>query len=184
MPDLPVAPPMPAGIAALPRDARGYPIPFTVFVDADGTPDFRVIDQEKLVACARERRCGLCGDPLGYWIAFVGGPVSHANREFADAPMHRECASYAMAVCPFLALRRAHRSGREVTVTGAVVVEDAASVVDRPERMGMFVTRRYEVRRSGHQIHFRAAPFKEAVWFTGGDHAPRPTPPAQEGGAR
>lgn len=35
----------PERIGRRPRDARGYPIPYSVMYGADGKPDFRVIDR-------------------------------------------------------------------------------------------------------------------------------------------
>lgn len=102
--------PMPPGIAKLPRDPRGYPIFFTAAKKADGSPEFRVSDPIKRYQAMAERRCGLCGAPLGYWIVFIGGPKALENRIFSDPPMHEECATYAAKVCPYLAIREAERT--------------------------------------------------------------------------
>jgi hypothetical protein len=49
----------------------------------------------------------LCGEKLCETVFFVGGCGSalHPNGGYVDPPMHKECATYALEVCPFLALR-------------------------------------------------------------------------------
>jgi hypothetical protein len=94
--------PMPKRIAELPRDPeRGYPIPFFVSI-IDGKADFRVVDGPKVLVCIRQRRCWICGQPLGRYLAFVIGPMCAVNGISAEPPMHRDCALYSVAVCPFL----------------------------------------------------------------------------------
>lgn len=88
------------------RDKRGLPIPFIVFRDADNTPHFTVNDNTALTLCLTDKRCGLCGTPfqLGkMW--FIGGPGAafHENGLFIDAPVHHQCGTFAMKVCPFIA---------------------------------------------------------------------------------
>lgn len=77
--------PMPARIARLPRDQRGYPIPVNV-LNSKGVLDFRATDPAKMARIIEQRCCALCGEPLGARMAFVGGPKSMASRYFTDAP--------------------------------------------------------------------------------------------------
>lgn len=89
---------IPARLDGLPKHG-GLPITFVTFVGPDGLPDFKVTDHHKRLRCASDRLCGLCGDPLGYWIAFIGGPLCVSKRLWYDPPMHRDCAEYAFEVC-------------------------------------------------------------------------------------
>jgi hypothetical protein len=97
---------MPDRIARLPRDIRGYPIPFNVLRADDGTPFFTVNDDRTHLRCIREGLCPLCGERLGKWKWFVGGPKSAFDPHgwYFDLPGHHECERYALAVCPYLAM--------------------------------------------------------------------------------
>lgn len=101
-------PPMPPRIAQLPRDSRGYPIPWNVLRRASGEragePIFTVNDDRRAFRALRERLCPICGGPLGRWQWFTGGPRSAFDEHgwYLDLPGHRECAEYALAVCPYL----------------------------------------------------------------------------------
>lgn len=98
---------IPERMAALPRDARGFPVPYVVLRDADGTPHFVVNDSELMLRCATMRLCGICGSALEQVVWFIGGVRNafHRNGGYNDPPMHDECAHYALQVCPFLAVR-------------------------------------------------------------------------------
>jgi hypothetical protein len=102
---------------ALPRDGRGYPIPAVVYRDTSGHAHFTVNDDRLVDQALREDRCPTCWGRLtrGRW--FVGGPMSalHPDGVFADPPMHRACAIYALRVCPYMAAPRYARS-REAAV--------------------------------------------------------------------
>lgn len=95
---------IPESLARRPRDSRGYPITWVTYIAPDGTPDFRVIDHARVAESMERKLCGLCGEPLTYYIAFIGGPMSVEHRLYSDPPMHVECAEYAMKTCPFLAI--------------------------------------------------------------------------------
>lgn len=127
---------MPARIAALDRDARGYPKPFGTMPD-----DFRVINMANWARAVRDRLCGICGHGIGVHIAFVGGPGSIKHRTFTDLGMHRECAEYALAVCPFLAMPTSFSYAR-TKGEGTTTLEDVSDV--RPDKFGLGVTKTYE----------------------------------------
>lgn len=99
--------PIPALLQGNKRDKRGYPIPYIVYRDRKGKPQFTVNDAKLVRRCLFHNRCGLCGQKMGDVIYFVGGPAAafHENGAFIDPPMHRECAEYALQVCPFIAMR-------------------------------------------------------------------------------
>src|SRR5215510_6532762 len=80
--------PVPPRLAQLPRDFRGYVIPFfTAWLHngravrrGTGEPDFRIVDPSAFAACVRYSICWLCGQPLGRHRAFVLGPMCVITR--------------------------------------------------------------------------------------------------------
>jgi len=173
---------IPVWLKHRPVDPRGYPIPFTAYVSPDGTPDFRVLDEEKRQDVVRRRLCGLCGFPLAYWIWFIGGDQSFSTRMFNDPAMHEECARYALEVCPFLVRPNARYRKPPEELAGVEVWThpEAISSSERPKRIGLGRTRQYEariVRVSDHTTKGRptgtllihAAKFKAIEWFGGED---------------
>ena len=59
----------------------------------------------------REKRCWVCGDPLGVHLTFPIGPMCALNRTISEPPSHHECASWSARNCPFLS--RPHMVRRE-----------------------------------------------------------------------
>lgn len=158
---------VPARVKSLPVDERGYPVPHTVQWVA-GKPDFRVIDPQKWTKAVQLRRCGMCGEPLGARMAFVGGPLSMRNRLFYDLPMHRECATYALQVCPFLA---APKFGYSQAGAGMSVHSGVSG--ERPARFGLGITKSFAVRRmpSGELV-LQAGEFEVVTWWKDGQQTP------------
>jgi len=97
--------PVPATMKDRPRDPRGYPIPWNVLVDSTGKAHFTINDESLRAMAIRERLCPICGVRLWRGLWFVGGPGSalHQHGAYIDPPMHKECATYALRVCPYLA---------------------------------------------------------------------------------
>lgn len=97
---------LPARIAALERDHRGYPIPYIVLRDAEGKAIFAVNDIERTWQAVDDNLCHICGQQLEAQPWFVGGPGSaFANGDdgiYNDGPMHHECLHFALKVCPHL----------------------------------------------------------------------------------
>jgi hypothetical protein len=123
---------IPRRLRQRPRDRNGYPIPYVVLIKADGLPDFRASEPARWMACVEGRRCQLCGQSLtaGGW--FIGGPPCEQSRRFLDPPMHHECGQYALQVCPFLAIPKAHYSDieRRPVLPGRVQVYNG----EKPDR--------------------------------------------------
>ena len=92
---------MPDRIAALPTNHAGYPVPWFV-AWVDGKPDFRLMDEEKIILALLDRRCWICGNDMGRVQTYVVGPMCAVNRISAEPPSHTECAVYAARVCPFI----------------------------------------------------------------------------------
>lgn len=100
---------MPASIAALPRDERGYPCPWFISW-IDGKPEFRIADGRKLARAVRERLCWVCGQPLDpQQHVFVIGPMCAVNQTSAEPPSHAACAEFSVQACPFLTKPQAQR---------------------------------------------------------------------------
>src|SRR5262252_8544983 len=89
-------------ILALPRDHRGFVIPWFVQIDKDGTPDFRCIGVGKWERAIKHKRCWVCGEPLGVNMTFVIGPMCAVNRVTSEPGNHLQCAEFAARNCPFL----------------------------------------------------------------------------------
>lgn len=100
--------PIPDRMSHLDRDHRGYPIPWIVFRDSSGRAHFTVNNDTMTARCRDEDRCSICGTKLFRARWFVGGPGSafHEHGAYIDPPMHYECATYALQVCPHLAAPR------------------------------------------------------------------------------
>jgi len=87
----PGTPDMPHRLAARPRDARrGLPVP-PVNLHPDphsATPlvDFTTINITASTELATGRRCSLCGNNIGYWVAFFNGARAAELMLYADPP--------------------------------------------------------------------------------------------------
>ncbi|WP_328366639.1 hypothetical protein [Micromonospora zamorensis] len=141
-------PDIPPSLAARPHDARrGLPIP-PVNIHPDPTGggshvDFTTINTTTSTRLAVERRCSLCGEPMGYWVAFLGGSRAAELMRYADPPGHPECMSAALSLCPHLALGR-HRRAR-ADRPGAGIIPPG-SHGDKPDRYLLGITRAYRTR--------------------------------------
>lgn len=129
---------LPDSLAARPRDRRGLPVPWVNETPA-GDPDFAVIQAERSLRCARERRCGVCGEPLTYWIAFLGGQASAESRAYVDPPMHEPCAEASTRLCPHMSRQAPHRSAKVAKRDD--VITPNGFVEAKPPEFWMYVTR-------------------------------------------
>jgi hypothetical protein len=162
-------PPLPKHLLGRPRDDRGYPIPHTVMIRPDGKPDFRIIDQEKAGAAGKARRCTLCGQPMGRFVAFVGGPLCHQYRHFADGPMHRDCALFAVQTCPHIVLPKAqYREGDKVAGAGMTLQPIEWVDPDKPDLFMVATTTRYEIKVDQGHLLYAAAPWESVTWWREG----------------
>lgn len=100
---------IPVFLNHLKLDERGYPIPFFVPMDK-GKPNFRYMDYTKLEQAITGHLCHICGKKLHKdYCYFISGPLGLTNQVSSDAAMHRECAQYALKVCPHMLHRQAER---------------------------------------------------------------------------
>lgn len=161
--------PVPPRLSRRPKDERGYPIPALVFIDDAGKPDFRITDHAKWLRACAQRTCALCGEPMGRHLAFVGGPLSHRNRVFTDLPMHKDCAEYALQVCPFLAAPR-FRYAEEVALNSSATLVTSSHVSgDRPEFFVLGTTKDFvPMRLPDGTLVVQAAPWETVQWWKHG----------------
>jgi hypothetical protein len=119
---------MPAAIEKLPRDERGYPVPwFVAFID--GKPDFRCIGPGKRQAAIEQKLCWVCGEPLDpRQHVFVIGPMCAINQITSEPPNHESCAIFSVRNCPFLTKPKAQ-------------YRDAAMPEGSSPPVGLFLTR-------------------------------------------
>jgi hypothetical protein len=81
---------------------KGLPIPYIALIDGSGKPDFRVVDKEKWASVVRYGLCQLCGQGLGEFMFFVGGPEAAKGNQYFEPAAHLDCLIYAMQMCPFI----------------------------------------------------------------------------------
>lgn len=144
-----------------------YPIPFVVYRDANGKPDFRVSDLRKQIECYRNCLCAICGNVMVYgnfW--FIGGPKSITSGHFTDGPMHLACAQFSAKICPFLNSTRQQTSNRLVHCTGKIIIHENVDTV-RPERMAIRRARYYEAMTTaqGGIFYIVKSWYGNARWF-------------------
>lgn len=143
---------LPARIAKLRTDARGYPVPwFVAWVDGpDGpetVPEFRAMDARKFRAAVQQRLCWVCGEPLGRWLAFPIGAMCVVTRTISEPPSHVECAEWSIRHCPFLNNPRAVRDETNVPVDARAAAGFA--IKRNPGVACLWVTREYECFNDG-----------------------------------
>lgn len=162
-------PDMPPRIAALPRDHRGYPVPWFV-AWVDGKPVFPCADSAKLVRAVRERRCWVCGDLLARNLAFVVGPMCTVNRTSAEPPCHLECAVFSAMACPFLAKPKMKRQD----VSDIATLEPPGNMLKRnPGVACVWSTRSFDLMHVPNGVLFRIGEPMAVRWFCEGRDATR-----------
>lgn len=161
--------PVPPYLSERPR-VRGHVVPWFVSW-IDGQPDFRVIDTPKIGVAVRERRCWLCGNPMGSYRAFLIGPMCAVNRVSSEPPSHRACAEYAAQVCPFLANPSAPR--RETQLPRDVSEPAGVGLKRNPGVALVWITRSFNILRVSNGVLFQVGDPTELRWFAEGRPATR-----------
>jgi hypothetical protein len=141
-------------IAALPVDDRvGLPIPWSSPTLATGRPDFTRADGTKAIEASNRRLCGVCGQPLEYWVAFLGTLAAARNRVFHDPPMHESCAREAVRLCPHIA-------------RGSAVAQIGAAGRTTPAGWAILITRSWQLVVVDAVVTFFPAPAKRVAVYT------------------
>lgn len=143
---------LPPRMAHLERDARGYPIFYSLFINPDSEEvDFTAIDTRKMKEIARKKLCALCGGSLlktfsgSLWhpTYFIGGAYSVCKSQtFNDGPMHQECAEYATEVCPWMAMPNYKRNLTDEKVKN-YIQPNVGAVMNRPPIFGLLKCDRF-----------------------------------------
>ena len=166
---------LPLKMRLLPIDARGYPVPwFVVWVDTpDGrVPDFRVADGEKFRLALRDKRCWVCGVPLGRWLAFVLGPMCTITRTTTEPPLHRECAEWSARHCPFLVQPRAVR--RDGNLPTDAESPGGIAILRNPGVAAIWITRGFELFDDGQgKTLITVGRADDVLWYCEGRPATR-----------
>lgn len=147
---------IPEPLAKMPRHGL-LPIPFVTHVDQDGKPDFRVLDQGRVLVCAQHRLCGLCGESLEYWLVWIGSQRELDRRIMSDPPMHDACAHYALVTCPHLSRPHSYRemSPEEMTARGVDALPGPA--LENPGPVIRAYTRDYKMGQIDRSLVFLPA---------------------------
>jgi hypothetical protein len=156
-------PEMPFRVQTLPRDARGFPVPwFVQWFDNGkpgdpgiGVPDFRVVDYRRMRQALISPRCWVCGGVMGVHRVFVIGPMCAVTKTTSEPPNHRACAEFAAKACPFLTKPRMRRNDKDLP---GEAVDAAGLPLDRnPGVVCLYET--------GHYKPFKAQAGNEGILF-------------------
>jgi hypothetical protein len=165
--------PMPERIKRLPISSTGFPIPWFVAI-IDGVADFRVVGKDRIVQAVQQKRCWVCGQPMGVHMAFPIGPMCAINRVISEPPSHLECADYTVRACPFLSKPNMRRNEKDLP---AHKVEAAGNPIMRnPGAVCIWVTKSATARRAGvgnDGVLFHLGPPEQTLWFCEGRKATR-----------
>lgn len=93
----------------------------------DETETF-VLDTEHYEQCVDQRRCGMCGEPLGYWFWFLD--ESPERRDHRIPALHEDCLEAATEVHPWgekdvLYAQRVRQYDVRIEKDGAVILNAA-----------------------------------------------------------
>jgi hypothetical protein len=164
--------PLPARMKNLEIDDRGYPVPW--FVDwLDGKPEFRAMDPKKWNHAVRFKRCWVCGELLGRFLAFVVGPMCGMNRTTSEPPCHLDCARWSARNCLFLANPEAIR---RVDDTIPLISENTAGIgiTRNPGVALLWITKEYDLFDDGKGKPLICMGDPESVeWYCEGKPATR-----------
>lgn len=145
----------------------GYPVAYVVFYKQDGTPDFRITDQSKVIECYENTLCAVCGLPMEFFW-FIGGPQSMESGMFTDGPMHRLCADFSTTTCPFLNGKRQDASTRPIPEADAPIITNEQVPTKRSDKMAKRQALKYVLGRlqdTQHLIYQVTRWKNEPIWF-------------------
>jgi hypothetical protein len=159
---------IPAHMKNLEVTDKGYLKPW--FVKAD---DFRIVDGVKAGLAVTKKRCWICGEAFdGSEYALVGDPQSAMIRLCKEPPCHRDCAEYAVQVCPFIlypnAKRRVAGLEPEQTLDHTNKTRKIKIGKDNPGKYYIIVVRDFEYQHSGQIIRFKEEDVIERQYWIGG----------------
>lgn len=142
--------PIPKRINSLPIQ-NGFPVPWFV-AEINGKFDFRIIGQGKLIDAIKYKKCWICGERLGSYLAFPIGSMCAINRTISEPPAHTECAEWSVKACPFLAQRQDYR--RETNLPDGIKEPGGVAIARQPGVTCLWVTSKYDVFNVGNGLIF------------------------------
>lgn len=157
---------MPARMRKLPLTEMGFPTLWFAEI-VNGKPDLRVMSGQKMVRAIKEKRCWLCGEPLGIYKAFVIGPMCTISRTTQEPPSHYDCALYAVKACPFLTRPNRERNERGIENEEKVMI--GYGLKRNPGVTAIWVSRSYKTWRPpmGGVLMTVGEPWKVEWWAEG-----------------
>jgi len=158
-------------IKALPRDPRGFPVPWFVHIGKDKVADFRIIGAAKVEYAIGANLCWICGHALPRDKAFNIGPMCTINRVSAEPPSHRSCAVFAAMNCPFLTKPRMRRNTKDLPEGHMPPV--GKPVMHNPGATCVWVTQEFRVMPVDNGVLFRIGEPIDVRWFCHGKTATR-----------
>lgn len=162
---------LPARMQSLPIDERGYVTPWFVAM-VDGKPEFRAMDPRKFIEAVRSKLCWVCGQKMGFNMAFVAGPMCGVNRTSSEPPCHYECATWSSKNCPFLANPRMVRREDEVINNQSLRENAAGCAITRNPGVAMvWVTRQYETWKAPGGFLIQMGDPEKVEWWREGREA-------------
>jgi hypothetical protein len=169
-------PALPANMAHLPVDKRGYVVPWFVSW-INGEPEFRIADTKKMRRAVLEHLCWVCGRGIRAAVnVFVIGPMCAINRVSSEPPSHPECARFSALACPFLTMPKMRRREDEVTASATYGI-GGVGIRRNPGVALLWFTRGYKIYREpeeaggGHLFHLDSPTATE--WYCEGRQATR-----------
>jgi hypothetical protein len=132
----------------------------------DGVPDFRVIAPGKIAEAHNHRKCWICGEKVGKYLASVIGPMCAINRVASEPPSHRECAEFAAKACPFLTRPKMRRNERDLPQERC---DPAGQHIPRNPGVALiWITKSYRPFHAGNGVLFEVGEPMETLWFAEG----------------
>lgn len=159
---------IPVRMSRLPISDEGFPVPFFV-ARVNDKWDFRAIGPNKMIDAYNNKKCWLCGERLGTYLAFVIGPMCSVNMINSEPPSHLECAQYAVQACPFLSRPRMRRN--EVDLPGGTIAGEHLD--HNPGTMAIWITKSYRPFAVRGGTLFKLGEPCNVLWYHEGRSATR-----------
>lgn len=153
-----IDPPQPHTALAERPVFRGKIVPYVAEWKGD-IPDFKALHAGRLVECIMGQKCAICGDRLGNFCAFIGGPACKISRVFSDPGMHEACARLATVSCPFVGKGKEYSKSTQAKGNRELVPGAFANTTERPSVMYLFLSPGYYALRIGDSLHVQSEPF-------------------------
>jgi hypothetical protein len=157
-------------IKRLPRDPRGFPIPWFVYRDVTGAADFRIISPGKIQLAVRRDLCWVCGGKMSSRKCFVIGPMCTLNHISAEPPMHKACAIFSATNCPFLTEPRMRRNEKNLPADGYTL---EGAKMHNPGAVAVWVTDTFTLMPVDNGVLFKMGEPEYVRWYTGAKLATR-----------